>query len=66
MNIELTYMTGFGPTAWNHGGGPVVIPSMRHRHEQIAGRSSQEEPKRSDYIVNDQNLTYKERNGVAK
>jgi hypothetical protein len=27
MNAEWTNMAGFGPAAWNHGGGPLYVPS---------------------------------------
>ena len=40
MNITWTNMTGFGPTAWNHGGEAVFIPSMHHHHqEQKTGKA---------------------------
>lgn len=38
MNIQYQTMVGFGPTAWNHGGSTVSIPSMRHHRGQANGK----------------------------
>lgn len=34
MNIKWANMTGFGPTAWNHGSEPLTIPSMHYHHQE--------------------------------
>lgn len=33
MNIEWTYVAGFGPTAWNHGDQPLKV-NFGHHQEQ--------------------------------
>ncbi|VGO17480.1 hypothetical protein PDESU_06076 [Pontiella desulfatans] len=38
MNVEWTNMTGFGPTAWNHGGAPVTILMKHPQKEEKTGR----------------------------
>jgi hypothetical protein len=47
MNIQYQSMTGFGATAWNHGGPPVVILSMGHHPPQNNSPSAVEEPRKS-------------------
>ena len=36
MNIQWTNMTGFGPSAWNHGGAPVTILSRASQNDEKA------------------------------
>lgn len=38
MNVKWTTMTGFGPTAWNHGGNPVAILMKLPQKEDKTGK----------------------------
>ncbi len=39
MNAQWTNITGFGPTAWNHGGEPLFIPSTHYHNEGPGDRN---------------------------
>ena len=57
MNIKWTSMTSIGPTAWNRGSEPLVIPSARFHHQEqktekvrVDGRQRSSSVPERDYL----------------